>query len=293
MGAAVTAGGAERAPRERATTDTERAGALIAVDLSCSGLAVASASSSSILTPTVAPVSAVAAVDGSALPAGGDRLECSDRVDAVAARHPDHCLADPVAAAHRDRVDVAGLSVPTTELLAAPVSRALRWAGARQGDHVVLLVPSHWGATRTARIVTATRGLGVTARGVRAALVTAEGLPSSSARWTVAVESCHSRSTVSLVERTPLGLSLVDRAVVHRWDPRRDTTVDDEVTRVLDSVAALRHGRREAGIGSTEVLARGRNAERVVDACDQARLLSFVVPGAASVEGALRLYADA
>lgn len=265
------------------------AGTTIAVDLSCSGLTVASASSSSALTPTVAPVSVLAAADGSALPPGGDRIECSDRVDAVAARHPERCLADPVAAAHRDRVDVAGLAVPTAELLAAPVSRALRWAGARRGDDVVLLVPSDWGATRTARMAAAARGLGVAPRGVRAALVTAEALPSSSARWAVAVESCRTRTTVSLVERTRLGLTLVDRAVVHRWDPRRDTTADDEVSRVIESVAALRHGRREAGSGSTEVLARGRAAERVVDACDRARLLSFVVPEVAPVEGALRL----
>lgn len=266
---------------------------MIAVDLSCSGLAVASASSSSILTPTVAPASVLAAVDGSGLPPGGDRIECSDRVDAVATRHPDRCLADPVAEAHRDRVDVAGLSVPTSELLAAPVSRALRWAGAGEADDVVLLVPSYWGATRSARLTAAVAGPEPTPRIVRAALVTAEALPSSSARWAVCVESCRTRTTVSLVERTRIGLNLVDRIVVHRWDPCRDTARDDEVPRVIDAVAALRHGRREAGSGSTEVLARGRGAERVADACDRARLLSFVVPGVAPAEGALRLYARA
>ena len=36
---------------------------------------------------------------------------------------------------------------------------------------------------------------------------------------------------------------------------------------------------------------RGRVAERVVDACDRARLLSFVVPEVAPVEAAARLYA--
>lgn len=267
-------------------------GAVVAVDLSCSGLTVASASSSSVLAPTVAPVSVLAAADGSALPPGGDRIECSERVDAVASRNPGHCLADPVSAAHRDRLDVAGLSVPTAELLAAPVARALRWAGTRRGDDVVVLVPSDWGATRTTRMLAAVRGLGVAPRCLRAALVTAEALPSSSARWAVAVESCRTRTTVSLVERTRLGLTLVDRAVVHRWDPRRDTVVDDEVPRVIDAVSALRHGRREAGSGSTEVLARGHAAERVVDACDRARLLSFVVPDVAPAEGALRLSAD-
>src|SRR5699024_12129011 len=154
------------------------------------------------------------------------------------------------------------------------------------------LVPSDWGATRTTRMLAAVRGLGVAPRCLRAALVTAEALPSSSARWAVAVESCRTRTTVSLVERTRLGLTLVDRAVVHRWDPRRDTVVDDEVPRVIDAVSALRHGRREAGSGSTEVLARGRDAERVVDACDRARLVSFVVPDVAPAEGALRRSAD-
>lgn len=267
---------------------------MIAVDLSCSGLAVASTSSSSVLAPTVAPVSVLAAEDGSALPLGGDRIECSDRVDAVAARHPGRCVVDPVAAAHRDRLDVAGLSVPVTELLAAPVSRALRWAGARRdaGTDVVLIVPSYWGASRSARM-TAAAGPGPTPRIVRAALVTAEALPSSSARWAVCVESCRTRTTVSLIERTRVGLTLVDRTVVHRWDPCRDSTRDDEVARVIEAVAALRHGRRGAGSGSTEVLARGRDAERVVDACDRARMLSFVVPDVAPVESALRLYAPA
>lgn len=273
-----------------AVTDT---GAILSIDLSCSGLAVASTSASAVLDPVVAPASVLAGADGSALPPGGDRIECSGRVDAVAARHPDSCLADPVAGAHRDRVDVAGLSVPVAELLAAPVARALRWAGARDGDDVVLIVPSHWGSTRTSRLSTAARGLGVTPRIVRAALVTAEALPSSSARWAVCVESCRSHTTVSLVERSRGGLNLVDRGVVHRWDPCRDAVRDDEVSRVLESVAALRHRRREAGSGSTEVLARGRNDELVVDACDRARLLAYVVPPLAPVEVALRLHAGA
>lgn len=264
---------------------------MIAADLSCSGLTVASASSSSALSPVVAPVSVLATVDGSALPPGGDRIECSDRVDAVAVRNPERCLADPLAGAHRDRVDVAGLSVPMTELLAAPVARALRWSGAMEGDEVVLLVPADWGAIRTARMTTAAESLGIVPRVVRACLVTAEALPSSSARWAVCVESCQMRTIVSLVERTRVGLRVVDRAVVHRWDPCRDTVDDDEVARVIETVTALRHGRREAGTGSIEVLVRGRGAERVVDACDQARLLSFVVPDVAPVEAALRLYA--
>lgn len=268
-------------------------GSRVAVDLTCSGLAVATASSSAVLAPTVAPASVLAAADGSALPPGGDRIECSGRVDAVAGRHPDRCLADPVAAAHRDRVDVAGLSVPVPELLAAPVARALRWAGATNGAgvarEVVLVAPSHWGAARTARLVSAARGLGVGAHAVRGALVTAEALPSSSARWAVCVEAWTAGTTVSLVERTRAGLTLVDRAVIHRWDPCRDAVRDDEVARVLDSVVGMRQGRRAPGSGSTEVLARGRNAERVVDACDAGRLLSFLVPDPAPVEAALRI----
>lgn len=264
----------------------------VAVDLSCSGLAVASASSSSLLAPTVAPASVLAAADGSSLPPGGDRIECSERVDAVAGRTPERCLADPLAHAHRARVDVAGLSVPTTELLAAPVARGLRWARARRTDTVVVVVPSHWGAARTARLVTATRGLGVATRVVRAALVTAEGLPSSSARWTVSVESCLTGTTVGLIERTRLGLNLTDRIRVHRRDPGRDTVRDDEVARVMAAVTAVRQGRREAGTGSTEVLVRGRLTESVVDACDRARLLSFGVPAVAPAEGALRLHAE-
>jgi hypothetical protein len=263
----------------------------LAVDLSCSGLSVAAASASAVLSPVVAPASVLAGLDGSALPPGGDRLECSDRVEAVAERFPERCLADPVAYAHRDRVDVAGLSVPVSELLGAPVARALRWAGTREGDSVVVVVPTDWGTSRTTRLVGAARGVGVNARVVRAALVTAEALPSSSARWSVCVESCNSRTTVSLVERSRSGLSLVDRAVVHRRDPARDTVIDDEVARILDAVGRLRRGKREAGTGSAEVLARGRIAERVVDACDRARLLSFVVPAIAPVEAASRLYA--
>lgn len=265
-------------------------GPALAVDLSCAGLTVASASASAVLAPVVSPASVVSGLDGSALPPGGDRIECSDRVDAVAARRPEQCLSDPVAHAHRDRVDVAGLSVPVTELLAAPVARALRWAAARDGDPVVLIVPSHWGPARTARLAEATRALGVEPRVARAALVTAEALPSSSARWAVCVESGRSQTTVGLVERSRDGLTLVARALVHRWDPGRDGVRDDEVPRILEAVDALRRGRREAGTGSTEVLARGRVAERVVDACDGARLLSFVVPEVAPVEAALRLY---
>lgn len=264
----------------------------LAVDLSCSGLTVASHSASAVLSPVVAPASVLAGIDGSALPPGGDRIECSDRVETAVARFPDRCLMDPVAQAHRDRVDVAGLSVPVGELLAAPVARALRWAGARDGDPVVLVVPSDWGISRTTRLAAAVHGLGVAPRVVRAALVTAEALPSSSARWAMCVESCRSRTTIGLVERTREGLTLVDRAVVHRRDPFRDTVHDDEVHRVLDAIGALRRRRREAGTGSTEVLVRGRVAERVVDACDRSRLLSFVVPQIAPVEVAPHLYPD-
>lgn len=265
--------------------------AALAVDLSCSGLTVAAESASAVLSPVVTPVSVLAALDGSALPPGGDRLECSERTDAAAAGHPDRCLPDPVAHAHRDRVEVAGLSVPVTEMLGAPVARALRWAGARDGDAVVLVVPSDWGTIRTTRLVAAAHGVGVTARVVRSALVTAEALPSSSARWAVSVESSLTRSVVSLVERARGGLTLVDRVVVQRRDPYRDTAVDDEVPRILAAITGLRRGRREASTGSTEILARGRVAEQVVDACDRARLLSFVVPAVAPVEAAARLYA--
>ncbi|WP_141564706.1 hypothetical protein [Dietzia alimentaria] len=263
----------------------------LAVDLSCSGLAVASVSASAVLTPVVAPVSVLAAVDGSSLPPGGDRIECSERVEAVLSRYPERCLADPVAHAHRDRLDVAGLSVPVSELLAAPVSRALRWAGSRDGDELVLVVPTDWGSTRAARLTAAVHGLGVTARVVRSALVTAEALPSSSSRWAVCVESGWLRTTVGLVERTRGGLTLVGRAVVHRSDPRRDPLGDDEVPRILEAVATLRRSRREAASGSTEILARGRVADDIVDACDRARLLSFVVPPVAPVEAASRLSA--
>lgn len=276
---------------------TDARAATLAVDLSCSGLAVAAASASAVLSPVVAPASVLAGLDGSALPPGGDRIECSDRADEAAARFPARCLADPVAHAHRDRVDVAGLSVPVSELLAAPVARALRWAGASAGDNdgdgdaAVLVVPSDWGTSRTTRLVAAARGVGVAARVVRSALVTAEALPSSSARWAVCVEASRTRTTVSLVERARGGLTLVDRAVVQRRDPFRDTAADDEVPRILDAVTGLRRRRREAATGSAEVLVRGRVAERVVDACDRARLLSFVVPEVAPVEAAARLYA--
>lgn len=269
--------------------------ASLAVDLSCSGLTVAaaSASASAVLSPVVAPASVLAGLDGSALPPGGDRIECSDRADAAAAGHPERCLADPVAHAHRDRVDVAGLSVPVSELLGAPVARAARWAGTRDGDAVILVVPSDWGTSRTTRLVAAAHGVGVTARVVRSALVTAEALPSSTARWAVSVESSRTRSVVSLVERARGGLTLVDRVVVQRLDPYRDAVADPEVPRILDAVAGVRRGRREASTGSTEILVRGRIAEQVVDACDRARLLSFVVPDVAPVEAAARLYATA
>ncbi|TCW25373.1 hypothetical protein [Dietzia cinnamea] len=276
---------------------TDARAATLAVDLSCSGLAVAAASASAVLSPVVAPASVLAGLDGSALPPGGDRIECSDRADEAAARFPARCLADPVAHAHRDRVDVAGLSVPVSELLAAPVARALRWAGASAGDNdgdgdaAVLVVPSDWGTSRTTRLVAAAGDVGVAARVVRSALVTAEALPSSSARWAVCVEASRTRTTVSLVERARGGLTLVDRAVVQRRDPFRDTAADDEVPRILDAVTGLRRRRREAATGSAEVLVRGRVAERVVDACDRARLLSFVVPEVAPVEAAARLYA--
>ena len=276
---------------------TDARAATLAVDLSCSGLAVAAASASAVLSPVVAPASVLAGLDGSALPPGGDRIECSDRADEAAARFPARCLADPVAHAHRDRVDVAGLSVPVSELLAAPVARALRWAGASAGDNdgdgdaAVLVVPSDWGTSRTTRLVAAARDVGVAARVVRSALITAEALPSSSARWAGCVEASRTRTTVSLVERARGGLTLVDRAVVQRRDPFRDTAADDEVPRILDAVTGLRRRRREAATGSAEVLVRGRVAERVVDACDRARLLSFVVPEVAPVEAAARLYA--
>lgn len=266
-------------------------GTILAVDLSCSGLAVASASASAVLDPVVAPASVLAGLDGSSLPPGGDRIECSERSENAAARAPAQCLADPVDFVHRQRVDVAGLSVPVRELLAAPIARALRWAGGT-AEGLVVLAPSGWGISRTSRLSAAARELGVEARVVRAALATAEALPSSSARWAVCVESCRSRSTVGLVERSRAGLTLVDRAVVHRRDPTRDGLADDEVPRILEAIAELRRRRREAAAGSTEVLARGRLAEQVVDACDRARLLSFVVPAIAPVEAASRLYAE-
>lgn len=263
---------------------------VLAVDLSCSGLAVASVSGSAVMAPVVAPVSVLASVDGSSLPPGGDRIECSERSEAAASRVPEQCLADPLAHAHRSRVDVAGLSVPVRELLSAPVARALRWA-AGDANEVVVLAPSDWGRSRTSRLTAAVQDLGVDVRVVRSALATAEALPSSSSRWAVCVESCQTRTTVGLVERNRAGLTLVDRAVVHRRDITRDGLADDEVARILAAIADLRRRRRETAAGSTEVLARGRLAERVVDACDRARLLSFVVPPVSPVEAASRLYA--
>ena len=214
---------------------------------------------------------------------------------------------DPVTVGHMDiirrarrlvdRVVVAVLHnpaktgcFPVAERLAAPVARAVRWSG-DAGEDVVLLAPSDWGVSRTSRLTAAVRDLGVEARVVRSALATAEALSSSSSRWAVCVETCRTRTTVGLVERTRAGLTLVDRAVVHRRDPARDGLVDDEVRRILDAIAEVRRRRREAGTGSTEVLARGRLAERVVDACDRARLLSFVVPPIAPADAASRLYA--
>lgn len=272
------------------TGSVRAADTVLAVDLSCSGLAVASASASAVLDPVVAPASVLAGLDGSSLPPGGDRIECSERSEAASSRVPEHCLADPLEYVHRNRVDVAGLSVPVRELLAAPVARALRWASATERD-VVVLAPSDWGRSRTSRLTAAVGDLGVDARVVRAALATAEALPSSSSRWAVCVESCRTRTTVGLVERTRAGLTLVDRAVVHRRDVTRDGLGDDEIPRILGAIADLRRSRRETAAGSTEVLARGRLAERVVDACDRARLLSFVVPPISPVEAASRLYA--
>ena len=272
------------------TGSVRAADTVLAVDLSCSGLAVASASASAVLDPVVAPASVLAGMDGSSLPPGGDRIECSERSEAAAARVPDHCLADPLEHVHRNRVDVAGLSVPVRELLAAPVARALRWASATERE-VVVLAPSDWGRSRTSRLTAAVGDLGVDARVVRAALATAEALPSSASRWAVCVESCRTRTPVGLVERTRAGLTLVDRAVVHRRDITRDGLGDDEVARILGAIADLRRSRRETAAGSTEVLVRGRLAERVVDACDRARLLSFVVPPISPVEAASRLYA--
>lgn len=274
----------------RVVSTVRSAATVLAVDLSCSGLAVASASASVVLDPVVAPASVLAGIDGSSLPPGGDRIECSHRSEAAATKVPQQCLADPVAYVHRSRVDVAGLSVPVRELLAAPVARALRWAG-ESDTGLVVLAPSDWGLVRTSRLTAAIRDLGVDARVVRSALATAEALPSSASRWAICVESCRSRTTVGLVERSRAGLTLVDRAVVQRRDIARDGLVDDEVPRILRAIADLRGRRRETSAGSTEVLARGRLAERVVDACDRARLLSFVVPPVCPVEAASRLYA--
>ncbi len=274
----------------RVGSPVRSAATVLAVDLSCSGLAVASASASVVLDPVVAPASVLAGIDGSSLPPGGDRIECSHRSEAAAATMPGQCLADPVAYVHRARVDVAGLSVPVRELLAAPVARALRWAG-EDSTGLVVLAPSDWGLVRTSRLTAAIRDLGVEARVVRSALATAEALPSSAARWAVCVESCRTRTTVGLVERSRAGLTLLDRAVVQRRELTRDGLVEDEVPRILRAIADLRGRRRETSAGSTEVLARGRLAERVVDACDRARLLSFVVPPVSPVEAASRLYA--
>src|SRR5699024_7898162 len=115
----------------------------------------------------------------------------------------------------------AGLSGAAAEWRAAPVARALRWAGTRRGDDVVVLVPSDWGATRTTRMLAAVRGLGVAPRCLRAALVTPEALPSSSARWAVAVESCRTRAAGRLVARTRRGLTRVRGRLARAGAPRR------------------------------------------------------------------------
>ena len=262
---------------------------VVAIDLSCSGLAVASPQASAELSPAVAPASVLAAGDGSALPPGGDRMVCSEAVDALAAAAPGQVLADPAAHAHRDRVEVAGLSVPVAELLAAPLARALRMASARVGDDVVLLTPSAWGRPRVARVEQAATALGVRVRTLRAALVTAEALPSSSARWTMCVEAGGTLTTVTLVERSAGELRMVDRAAVPREDPTLEWTPGGVAERVVSVVAALRRATREAGTGSLEVLVRGVGAHDVVDACDRARITSFLVAPTAVAEAAVRL----
>ena len=261
----------------------------VVVDLSCSALTVASPRGSSVLDPAVAAASVLSTVDGTALPSGGDRVECSARSDALAAIRPADRLTDPYAWAHRDRVEVSGLSVPVGELLAAPLRRALVHAAARAGDRVLVVVPSGWGRIRVGRVSAAMDRLGFPARILRSALVTAEALPSSTARWSAVVESAAAATTVTLVERSAGEVGIAGRSLVHRRDVRVDGVVDDEVDRVLRRVVELRENTPGAMVGSFEILARGRLAEQVVDACDRRRMLSFVVPPAAPAEALVRM----
>ena len=262
---------------------------VVVVDLSCSALVVASPRGSAVLDPAVAAASVLATVYGADLPPGGDRVECSARSDALATIRPADRLTDPYAWVHRDRVEVSGLSVPVGELLAAPLQRALGHAAAATGDRVIVVVPSCWGRIRVGRVAAAVGRLGFPARMLRSALVTAEALPSSTARWAVVVESAADATTVTLVERAAGEVGIAGRALVHRVDPGVDGAVDDEVDRVLRQVVRLREETPCAMVGSFEILVRGRLVEQVVDACDRRRVLSFAVPPTAAAEALVRM----
>lgn len=266
----------------------------VVVDVSCGGLVVATGHGHAVLDPAVAATSVLATLDGSDLPPGGDRLECSERVDALTAARPADRLADPYAWAHRDRVEVSGLSVPVVEMLEAPLRRALRWAGAAPGCRVVLVVPTAWGDVRIERLEGAARRLGVRAHAVRAALVCADALPSSSARWTVVVEGdrgtgygpvgdgpCDAGTSVALVERLGREIVLRARELVPAVEPWDDTGGSDVTGRVVRAVRGLRADTPGAATGSFEVLVCGAGAEQLVDALDRVRVLSFPLPPAA------------
>ena len=261
----------------------------LVIDVSSSGLVAATPFDSAVLAPTVAPASVLAEVFGTSLPPGGDRMMCSPHVDRLAVDESGPFLRDPLDLIDEERALVAGMSVPVDEVIGAPIGRALAWAVATPEDRIVILVPSTWGARRLERLLVAGRRWHERLHPVRAALITADALLSSTQAWTTVVETMSRSAAVSLVRRSRDEVNIVDRRLVHRLDPVRDRLIDDYAGRIVDAAVGMRGSRRETRNGSHELLACGVDADRLVTACDLRGELAYIVPPEATAEAAIHL----
>lgn len=269
----------------------DRATPVAAIDLSCGGLVVATHNEVVGMTQAVALTRDVEPANPGRT-ARGHRVWCGPEVDDLAREGANGVVDEPWALVDAPRVVVGGIALPFPEVGGAGFHRARRWLGERfvpESAETRLVIPSNWGAARRARARLAAAEVGLRTTSVRAALLMADALESSSVRWAYTVELTAKGAVVSLVHRERRTLSLVDTAFVLRTDPDDDDP-DSFERRVQAAIGATRERHRSARSGSHEVLVRGRGAAALVDALDASgTMLGFRVPAGAVAEAAVGL----
>ena len=290
---AARAGGTMSSQRSQGPASAQ----LPVIDISCGRLTAATATASVVLSPAIMRRDHPAAAQ---LPPqllrnpGTGRLLCGREVAAIAANSDGAVVAEPWAYIDYPVISVAGSAISFPEAARTTLVHAAEWfANTRNDavDSIRLVVPTYWGQRRRDRAVDICSSMQITSHPVRAALLIADALTSSYARWNIVVELAARGASIALVERNDQTLSLISTRFVVAVDPDDDVPGGGYMDRILGAVDQVRAAHRPTRTGSLEVLVSGRGAHELVERFDQRRLLSFAVPAEAAAERAALLAA--